>query len=527
MSRDVTVRFLGDTSHLEHGIGRMQVSLGGLSSFAGIATAGVAGLAAFGAAVGAVGLKAVQASAGMEQARIAFTTLLGSAQEADKFIREMQAFAARTPFTFQGLQENAKRLLAMGFEGNRVIPILTAVGNAAAGIGGGQDAVDRITRALGQMQAKGKVSAEEMTQQLGELIPAWDFLAKKIGVDVPTAQKMAEEGAIDVSVAITAILEGMQGRFGGLMDKQSTTILGMWSNVQDALQQILTVIGDKITSTFDLKAKLGAVMGFLGDVQAMLQKGWGPLEVLDLLLLNIGLKTSAVSAVNDVFRAMIPIFDSLRGAVLEVVAAVQAHWSQIEELVRLYFDQLRPALATIVAHKEQLKLVVYALGIVTAALIVVIALAVYEFAQAAAGLVSLTAAIGDLLGWIGRLTGGLDGIARAAKNAADKVNELRRAASDVPLLGGVLSAVFGGGPHSRQHGGSVLPGHSYLVGEAGPEILTMGSRGGYVSPGGGGDVHYHVNVTAPVGSHPGEIGREVVGYIQEYERRSGRAWRTP
>ena len=38
---------------------------------------------------------------------------------------------------------------------------------------------------------------------------------------------------------------------------------------------------------------------------------------------------------------------------------------------------------------------------------------------------------------------------------------------------------FGGG---RQFGGPVLPGGSYLIGERGPEVLTIGGQGGGVSP---------------------------------------------
>lgn len=48
--------------------------------------------------------------------------------------------------------------------------------------------------------------------------------------------------------------------------------------------------------------------------------------------------------------------------------------------------------------------------------------------------------------------------------------------------------VSSGGPlrAPRAAGGPVLPGGSYLVGESGPEYLTMGNASGYVTPAGGG-----------------------------------------
>ena len=44
---------------------------------------------------------------------------------------------------------------------------------------------------------------------------------------------------------------------------------------------------------------------------------------------------------------------------------------------------------------------------------------------------------------------------------------------------GVISGFFGGG---RAVGGPVSAGSSYLVGERGPELLTMGARSGTITP---------------------------------------------
>jgi tape measure domain-containing protein len=41
---------------------------------------------------------------------------------------------------------------------------MTAIGDAVAGVGGGADAIDRVSLAIGQMQAKGRVQSEELLQ---------------------------------------------------------------------------------------------------------------------------------------------------------------------------------------------------------------------------------------------------------------------------------------------------------------------------------------------------------------------------
>ena len=108
--------------------------------------------------------KAISTYAEYEQAEIAFKTMLGSAEEAQTFLEKMWDFAKATPFSYEGVQEAAKQMLAYGFAAEQIPEMLWAIGDAAAGLGGGSQTIERITRALGQMQAKGKVSGEEMRQ---------------------------------------------------------------------------------------------------------------------------------------------------------------------------------------------------------------------------------------------------------------------------------------------------------------------------------------------------------------------------
>lgn len=186
---------------------------------------------AFSAAKGSV----IDLNSSLEQSKIAFTTMLGGAEQADAFLADLQQFAATTPFEFPDLVQASKRMLAFGFEAKNVRPLLTAVGDAVAAVGGGADVIDGVTTALGQMQAKGKVSAEEMAQLAERGIPAWDMLAKKMGVSVADAMKMVSNGGVEASTFIQAFQEGTAERFGGMMEKQSQTFQGAMSTITDSL----------------------------------------------------------------------------------------------------------------------------------------------------------------------------------------------------------------------------------------------------------------------------------------------------
>lgn len=233
----------------------------GLSNFGNIMTMGVT--VPLAAAAGAAAKFSFDTIAAAEQASIAFETMLGP-QKARSMLEDLADFAANTPFELQGLESSTQKLIAMGFEAEECIPLLTSIGDAASGLGAGQAGIDQITRALGQMNAKGKASAEEMMQLTETGIPAWQYLADVISNgDIPTAMQMVTNGVVDADTAIQALQDGMNRDFGGMMSKQAQTLTGVLSNMADAVQKPLMAIKD--TDGYkDLTAALGDLTESLG-----------------------------------------------------------------------------------------------------------------------------------------------------------------------------------------------------------------------------------------------------------------------
>jgi tape measure domain-containing protein len=272
--------------------------LAAASNAAGVAV-GIFAAAATAAAIGSIKL-----AADLEQAKVAFTTLLGSGEKAKKFLDELAAFAAATPFEFKDLQDSSRRLLAFGFAAKDIIPIMNAVGSAVAGLGGGKEQIDRVTLALGQMQAKGKVSAEEMNQ-IAELgVPGWQMIAKAIGTSIPEAMKLAEKGAIDSTTAINALITGMTDKFPGMLEKQSQTINGQLSNLRDGVTLTATLIGERLISAFHIAEVVGsaarAVSGF-----AQVVKTGGLREAIDAAF-PPGLKAIIIGIAGTITAVLLP-----------------------------------------------------------------------------------------------------------------------------------------------------------------------------------------------------------------------------
>lgn len=228
-------------------------------------------LLGFGAALTAIGTKAVQEAGKFQKVEAAFTNLLGSSEKAEDYIRGLQDFAKKTPFTFEELTVGAQRFMAMGFAAEEVIPTLKAVGDAAAGVGLGAEGVNRVSLALGQIRAKGTVQAEEFRQLAEAGIPAWDMLAKKMGVDVATAMKQVEQRAVSAQTGIEALVEGMNSKYGGMMEQQAKTISGSWAIASDGVQQSLAQIGLKLDETFNISGTLRGFGNELTDFARTIQ----------------------------------------------------------------------------------------------------------------------------------------------------------------------------------------------------------------------------------------------------------------
>ena len=210
-----------------------RTALAGVGRVAGNAALAVAALGTAGAVVG------VKYNATMEQANVAFTNLLGSQSKAQTMLDQLFRLAAETPFEFPSLVKGSQRLLGFGLEAKALLPTMTTIGDAVAGVGGGEEEINRIVRALGQMQAKGRISSEELMQMAEAGVPAMKILADEMGITGEQLTKRLKKGTVDADKGIGALTNGMRKRYGGMAKDQSKTFNGMVSNVKDTGRQAL------------------------------------------------------------------------------------------------------------------------------------------------------------------------------------------------------------------------------------------------------------------------------------------------
>ena len=228
-------------------------------------------IAGFAYEVAQLGITCIQSAAQMKQYEIAFTTMLNSAEQGKKMLQDLKQFAASTPFDVPGVVSAGQQLMAFGFQAQEIIPMLTSLGDAAAGLGKGSAGVGQIAYAMGQMRTSGTLKTQDMMQLTNAGINAWQMLADASGKTIMEIKDLTERGAIDSAAAVEIIVAGMNEKFGGMMQKTSTEVAGLMANIEETAGNTAATVGEYMIKAFDIKGILTNISNVLGDFQQKMQ----------------------------------------------------------------------------------------------------------------------------------------------------------------------------------------------------------------------------------------------------------------
>lgn len=181
-----------------------------------------------------------------QQTEMAFKTMLQSEEKAKDLMQQMIHTAAITPFGVEDVTEGAKQLLAFNVAAEDVNDTLIRLGDVAAGMGLN---LSDLVMLYGTTISKGKMDTMDLYQFLNRGIPIADEIAKVMGLDVSNAIAEVKKQLTAGKVTSDIFKEAMQnmaaegGKFGGLMEAQSKTIVGQISNIEDAIEQMFNELG--------------------------------------------------------------------------------------------------------------------------------------------------------------------------------------------------------------------------------------------------------------------------------------------
>jgi len=291
----------------------------------------------------------ISAAAELEQQEVAFKTLLGSEELALTKLKELSDFAAKTPFEIQGIRQNAKQLLAMGIDQEKLLPTLKSLGDVSAGL---SVPLERIALNYGQIATQGKLTGREVRDFAVAGVPLVEELAEMFGKTKSEIQDMVSAGEIGFSDVEKAFqnMSGEGGKFENLMNKQSKTVSGEWSNLRDTITQIQETIGTELipiindlfevitpmleaTATW-IKANPELTKNILLAVAglSLLVLGIGTLGlILTPLITGIGFVATAMGGLSTLLLSpigLIAVFATLAG--VAIFKAIKA-WGNLKE----------------------------------------------------------------------------------------------------------------------------------------------------------------------------------------------------
>lgn len=170
-----------------------------------------------GIGLGALARDAIGAALQMQKLETTFRSIAGAnAGRELAFVREE---ASRLGLDLGSAAGEYGKLAAAArgtaLEGEETRRIFSAVSEAATALGLSGEETAGALNALQQMISKGKVSAEELRQQLGERLPgAFQLAAKAMGVSTAELDKMMEQGQLTADDLLPKLATALHDTYG-------------------------------------------------------------------------------------------------------------------------------------------------------------------------------------------------------------------------------------------------------------------------------------------------------------------------
>lgn len=189
------------------------------------------------------------------------TTAAGKAVDGLKDMSYVMELAKNSPVALSGLTDAFVKLKTTGIDPTK--GALQTLVDANAHFGGTEDSLKRASVAISQMSSKGKVSMEELRQQLAEAIPnASQLMARGMGMSMEELIKAVSKGSVNSKEAISVMLHEMQIEFAGSAKEMMNTWVGLTSQLGTQWLLFQKEIGD--ASFFDeAKNALRDLVGLL------------------------------------------------------------------------------------------------------------------------------------------------------------------------------------------------------------------------------------------------------------------------
>lgn len=244
------------------------------------------------------------------------TKALGmAAPRAQELLKWIQELAIKSPFDQQGVAEAFRMALAYGFTSTEAQRLTAATIDFSTATGASSDVMARMSLALGQVKARGKLMGGEILQLVSAGVNV-NAILKEMGF---TMQDVAT-GAIEAGAFIEAFTKTLERDFGGAASRSAETLGGLLNTMGDiremsqralfqpivqALLPALTAITNKMQEFIPTLERVGYAAG---EFTKMLMENKG--AILQVVAV-IGAMVGGYLLVTTVIPAVIGLVSTL------------------------------------------------------------------------------------------------------------------------------------------------------------------------------------------------------------------------
>lgn len=319
----------------------------------------------------------------VESLQTSFRILVGDKDKADSLFQSIKEFAVSTPMQMKDLASAAQTMMGFGIPLEQIMQNLKAIGDVSMG---DAQRFQGLALSFSQMSAAGKLMGQDLMQMINAGFNPLATISEKTGKSIGVLKDEMSKGAISADMVRQAFIDATSegGKFHGMLEEQSKTLKGAYSNLEGAISDMLNSIGEKTDGVFkaaiDMSTMLAknyekvgtAIIGLIGTygtykaavmTVTAVEKGWTVTEVLhyNLLiaqekaqkLLNatmlknpyvaaavaLGVLCTAVATYISGSKKAEQSTDDLNKAFADTQAELAAEQKKIDEL----FDKLRKA----------------------------------------------------------------------------------------------------------------------------------------------------------------------------------------
>lgn len=270
-----------------------------------------------------------------ETTATAFEVLVGSEEKAAGLLKQLDKFAADTPFSKLQLTQNAQQMMNFGVASDKVMGYLQQLGDIS---GGNAERFSSLSLVFGQVSASGKLMGQDLLQFINAGFNPLKELEAMTGKSYKELQELMSKGEItfDHVAAAMAHATGEGGKFHGMMEKQSQTLGGRWSTMVDTIQQKALSLFDKIAEP--LKGLLDIVNMIIPPIASVFEFLFtvigGVINFILKFKTELGYLAVVVGVATVAFKAKTIALYGLVGAI-KIVSAVTKVWEGVQWLLNI------------------------------------------------------------------------------------------------------------------------------------------------------------------------------------------------